>query len=113
MSEQTLRDMLPIYMPALKGALRLSGVSPATLLSHLNTLTRSSIDGCEYRYEKTAARSCTMIIHYPNAKSIALHSFQSSVATFKTILDLCGAKGRVGDPQIVNHNTASYQIEWA
>jgi hypothetical protein len=112
MSEQSLREMLPIYMPALKGALRLSGVSPATLLAHLNTLTRSSIDGCEYRYEKTGARSCTMTIYYPNAKSISLYSFQSSVATFKIIIDLCGAKGRVGEPRVVNHNTATYEIEW-
>jgi hypothetical protein len=113
MSEQALREMLPIYMPALKGALRLSGVSPATILAHLDTLTRSSIEGCKYRYEKTAARSCTITIHYPNAKLIPLYSFQSSIATFKTIFELCGVKGRIGEPQVVNHNTASYHIEWA
>jgi hypothetical protein len=113
MSEQALREMLPIYMPALKAAMRLSGVSPATILAHLDTLTRTSIEGCEYRYEKVAPRSCTMTIHYPNAKLIPLYSFQSSIATFKTIFELCGVKGRIGEPQVINHNTASYTIEWA
>jgi len=100
------------YMGVVEMVLKLFGTSPATLLKRMNTLVSSFIEGVDYRYVSGNERSCVMEMAWAADYEIPMSVFVSQIPTFQTLLDACGVKGIVGQPERVSANKARYLIQW-
>jgi hypothetical protein len=113
MEEAMLRlDVVPLVLPMLQGILRICGTSPATLLKRFGDITRTSVQGLDFRYEPTSERSGQMEVRYSTHKAMARCSFMTTVPALMAAVRICGIQGTVSDPVIHGPRSAVYRICW-
>jgi hypothetical protein len=96
----------------ISGVLRLFGTSPATVYARLNDMVKTSVRGMDFKFEHTFDRAGIMIVRYDVDREIPHCMFVSCTASLEKVLDLCSVRGRVSDPERVDHATARFRISW-
>jgi hypothetical protein len=100
------------YMAVVEGVLKLFGTSPATLFKRMNALVSTFIEGIDYKYVSTTERSGVMEVEFKAEYEIPTCIFAGQIPTFETLLNACGVKGVVGQPERIGPNKARYPIQW-
>jgi hypothetical protein len=100
------------YMGIIESVLKIFDTSPATLFKRMNPLVSSFIKGVDYRYTPVSDRSCVMEVRYLTDYEIPLSVFISGIPTFQALLDACGAKGLIGQPERLSASSARYRVQW-
>jgi hypothetical protein len=100
------------YMGIVEGVLRLFGTSPATLFKRMNSLVGSFVQGVDYRYTPLSDRSGVMVLEYKACFEVPICFFVGQMPVFQTLLEACGAKGVVSEPERLSPSAASFRIEW-
>jgi hypothetical protein len=100
------------YMGVVESVLKLFGTSPATLFKRMNSLVSSFIEGIDYRFTSTTPRSGVMEVAYKTDHEVPICVFVSGMMSFQVLLDACGVKGAIDQPERLGPNKARYQIRW-
>jgi hypothetical protein len=100
------------YMGVVEGVLKLFGVSPATLFKRMNALVSSFIEGIDYRYTPISDRSGAMEMEWDADFEIPMCVMIGQTPTFQVLLDACGVKGVVGQPERLGPKKARFLLHW-
>lgn len=98
--------------PFLLGVMRLFGMSPATLFSRLDDLSRTSVEGMEFRYTAKTPQSGVVQVRYLVDKPIPAFCWISTAAVFENIFVICKIPGKVGECRVGRQNTGEYDVSW-
>jgi hypothetical protein len=100
------------YVRVLEGLIRLFGTSPATIYKRMNDLVKNAVENMQYTYRVTSDRSGTMEVSYGGGAEIPLCMFVGGRASLVAVLDACGVKGAVSEPERLGPTRTAYQIRW-
>jgi len=100
------------HMRLVEGVLKLFGTSPATLLKRMNDFVRTTIEGLEYRYTPNGERAGIMEMVYSLDYEVPTSVFVGAAPALQTILDACGVKGIIGEPERLGPNRVRFTIQW-
>jgi hypothetical protein len=101
------------YMAVVEGILKLFGTSPATLFKHMNSLVSNFVQGITYRYTATTERSGVFEVEYAVDSEVPMSVFVGQLPAYQLLIDACGVKGAVGQPERMGPNKARFLIHWA
>lgn len=108
-------SVAPLIRPIVEGLLRLFGTSPATLFRNTQLMTKNNLRGVEFSYRAIGPHEGEMCLRFPARRGVPLRTFFAFAGAFEVSLDLCGARGTVDDPVLVDDaqkNAATYAIRW-
>jgi hypothetical protein len=100
------------HLRLLEGLLRLFGASPASIFQRMNDLVKGTIENQEFIYTPLSERSGVMEMRYFIDDEVPHCIHISAMSTLQAILDVCGAKGTIGYPDLVGPNRVAYKIHW-
>jgi hypothetical protein len=106
------KQMLPFFLPMLRGIMRVVGVSPAALLSRYQSILKPIVQGQEFRYEPTSPRSGIMEIRYDTDVTLHWGVFAQNIAGFECIFRVCGVEGTVDEFEILGPQQARFPLSW-
>ncbi len=108
--------VVPLLRKAVEGFLRLFGATPATLLSRMDLLTRSTMEGIEYEWQSTDDHTGFITLRYPFRRHMPLATFHAAAGSLTVTFDLCGKRGSIGEPEpldVIEGNAVRFPVKWA
>jgi hypothetical protein len=115
MREATYAGIAPFKQVFVQGLLRLFGVSPATLFTHMNKLAGQSSRGGEFVYTPTSDSSGVMTVTMPDEKDVDPSVWYASAGGFDVVFETCNVIGTVLDPTYRTDgpsNCAEFRLSW-
>jgi hypothetical protein len=113
MSRDELReDLMTPLRPMIAGVLRLFGTSPATIYGRLNDMVKTTVRGMEFKFQSLSERSGSMEVRYDVEREIPTCMFVSCMAALEMVPELCGHRGRVGEPERLGPAVARFDVSW-
>lgn len=97
-----------------ESALRLFGVSPATMFTRIGQMSASTTRGIEYAWTAEGPRKGTLRITYPDGDHVPHASWLSARGGLRLIFDFCKISGTVGPPRVTDArgNACDYLLRW-
>jgi hypothetical protein len=108
LKEQTVQPLVAMV----ESVLRVVGTSPATVLSRLSALLRTTARGLEIAYAASSDRSGWVTVTHDTPVPLPAASFITTVPVLRLALQICGRSGTVGMPEMAARNQARYRVEW-
>jgi hypothetical protein len=106
------KQMLPFFLPMLRGIMKVIGVSPASLFSRYQGIVQTIVKGIGFTYTVTSPRSGIMDLRYAITTTVHRGVFSQNIAGFESIFKVCGVKGTIGEVEILGPQHARFPLSW-
>jgi len=113
--DSTLSGIAPFMQTFVQGLLRLFGVSPATLFTHLTRISSQTLRGAEFSYVPTSPLSGVLTLTMPDQRDVDPTVWHASAGGLEVVFATCGVSGTVQEPVVVpdgNSNAVEYRVSW-
>jgi len=98
-----------LVAPVLKMALSMFGQTPGSMFGHLDRFFSMVVKGFSFEYQPGSEKDGTVLARIDGG-GIHHSIFEQIRGNLRTIYDLCNAKGFVGAPQVVRHDSGGAEI---
>jgi hypothetical protein len=113
--EATSAGIAPYMQIFVQGMLRLFGVSPATLFTHLTKIGGQTSRGAEFTYVATSDTSGVLTCTLPSLPDVDPLVWYASAGGLEIVFETCGVIGTVVDPAYATdrpNNHADFRVSW-
>jgi hypothetical protein len=113
--EATRSGIAPFMQGLIQGMMRLFGVSPGTLFTHMNKLSAQTTRCGHFSYAATSEASGIVTLEVPGHRDLPPALWTASAGAFEVTFDTCGVVGHVQDPVLRadgNGNAAEFRVSW-
>src|SRR5262245_22590032 len=101
-----------IFMPVVQFFLGILGASPAALAPRLPAIARGHVEGIEFAYQARSETSGSMTVRFATERAVPMTAFLSAQAAMEHVLTVCGKKGIVNAPKLLDAQSARIDLEW-
>jgi hypothetical protein len=112
LADDAIEEAKRPYVRVLEGLIRLFGTSPATIYKRMNDLVKNAVENMAYTYRIMSNHSGTMEVSYSGDAEIPFCMFVGGRAALVAVLDACGVKGEVSEPERLGPRRTLYHISW-
>ena len=107
----------PFMQIFVQGLLRLFGVSPATIFTHMNRVAGQTTRGMGYTYVPTSEFAGLVTVSLPSRKTaVDTTVWYASAGGLSIVFDTCNVVGHVQEPVVVpdgHSNAAQFRVSWS
>jgi hypothetical protein len=113
--EATLSGIAPYMQIFVQGMMRLFGVSPATLFTHMTKISGQTSRGAEFTYVPSTESSGVLTCTLPSMRDVNPMVWFASAGGLEIVFETCGVIGTVQDPIYKTdgpNNKAEFRLSW-
>jgi len=104
--------MMSILLPVIKAVMRVLGGSPAILFARYGDVLQRHIEGLDFQWTQTDEDGGTVVLHFHTERKLLMSHFLCAVQGLHVVFQICSVHGTVSEPEIIDSQTARYQVHW-
>jgi hypothetical protein len=107
----------PFMQVFVQGLLRLFGISPATIFTHMNRVAGQTTRGLHYTYVPTSESAGVITVALPSRKAGQVDPtvWYASAGGLEIVFETCNVTGHVQEPIVAKDgvgNSAQFRVSW-